>query len=84
MALQKHQRLLIEVRDILLERRVGAFLENEQLRIADAALESLRETGRRQLVVAPIRDLRRRSNAAEVCFHVVSENGIRLSDEVRN
>ena len=47
-------------------------------------LQSFREARRRQLIVAPERDLRRRRNSPEVRLHVVSENGIRLLDEVRH
>ena len=82
--MKERQRLLIEFADILIERRVRAPLEDEELRIADAAPQSIRKTRRRQLIVAPERDLRRRSDSPEVCFHVVSENGLRLFDEVRH
>ena len=62
--LQERQRLLIELCDILIKRRVRAPLEDEELRIADAALQSIRETRRRQLIVAPECDLRRRGEFA--------------------
>ena len=75
---QERQRFLIEVGDILIKRRVRAVLKDEQLRIADAALQSIRKTRRRQPIVAPEGDLRRRGDSPEVCFHAVSENGIRL------
>ena len=84
MPLQERQRLLIEFGDLLIKRRVRALLKDKELRISDAALQSIRKTRRRQLIVAPERDLRRRGNSPEVSFHVVSENGIRLLDEVRH
>jgi hypothetical protein len=84
MSMQERQRLLIELCDILVKRRVRAPLEDEELRIADAALQSIPEARRRQPIVAPDCDLRRRGNSPEVCFDVVSENCIRLFDEVRH
>ena len=84
MALQERQRLLIELLDILVERRVRSSLEDQQLGIANATLQSIRETGRCQLIVAPECDLRRRGDAPELRFHVVSDHGIRLLDEVRH
>ena len=82
--LQERQRLLIEFGDILIKGRVRTPLKDEKLRIADAALQSIRKTRRRQLIVAPECDLRRRTDSLELRFHVVSENGVRLLDEVRH
>ena len=84
MPLQERQRLLIELRNVLVQRRVRTPFEDQDLRTADAALQSIRKTSRRQLIVAPERDLRRRGDSPELCIHVVSENGIRLLDEVRH
>ncbi len=58
--LQERQALLIELRDIFVKRRVRAPFEEEQLRIANAALEPICETRRRQLIAAPECDLGRR------------------------
>lgn len=62
--LQERQRPLIEFCDVLVERRVRTPFEDEELGIADAALESIPETRRRQLIVTSECDLRRRGNSA--------------------
>jgi hypothetical protein len=76
MALQKCQGLLIEFRDMLVQRRVRAVLKHEELRMADSALQSICKTRRRQLIAAPECDLRRRPDSLEVRVHVMSENGV--------
>src|SRR5262245_32572517 len=84
MALQESQRLVIELGDIFVERRVRAALEDQELGIADAGLQSIGKTRRRQLIVAPERDQRRRADSSEMRVHVMSEHGVRLLDEVRD
>jgi hypothetical protein len=56
---------VIEFCDVLVERCVRARVEGEQLGVADTARQAVRET-RRELIVAPERDLRRRGNAPEM------------------
>lgn len=84
MPLQERQRVQVELGDILVQRRVCAPFEDDELRIADAAPQSFRKPRRRQLIVTPERDLRRCGNPIEMRFHVVSEYGIGLSNEVRH
>ena len=60
-------------------RGVRARTVNKELGVADAALQAIRETRLRELIMP---DLRRRGNVPEMSFHVVSENGIRLLDEI--
>ena len=81
---QERQRPQVELGDVLVEGRMRAPVEDEQFGVPDAALESIRESGGRELIVASDRDLRRRANAAERRLHVVSKNGIRLLDERRH
>jgi hypothetical protein len=80
--LEERQRPLIEFCDVLVQRRVRALFEDEELGVTDAALQPIRKARRCQLIVAPECDLGRCGNAPELGFHVVSENGVRLVDEV--
>src|SRR5882724_4599822 len=59
LALQERQRLAVEFGDVLVDRGVGAALEDHQLASRDAALHRLREAGRGDDVVATEGDLRR-------------------------
>ena len=79
---QERQGLVVEFCDVLIERRVGAPFEHQEFSVADTALQRIRETHRRELIVASERDLRRRGNSPEMSFDVMSQNSVRLLDEI--
>ena len=84
MTTQERQRPLIECLNVLVEGRVRAPVEDEQFGVPDATREPVCETGRRELIVTPERDLRRGDNLHEMFLDVMSENGIRLLEELRH
>ena len=81
---QKRQRLLIEFLDALVHGRVRTSVEHEQFGISDAVLQSIGETGGRELIAGPDGDVRRSENSSEMCLHIMREDGIRLLEEIRH
>src|SRR4030095_16892632 len=84
MAEQKRQRLVMELLDLLVEWRVRAPLEDQQFGITNAALQSVGETRRGELVVTAECDQSGHSDATELRLHVVCDHGIGLPHEVLN
>ena len=82
-ALQKLQRLVVELPYFFIDRRVRTAFKDQQLGIANITGHPIREaSGGRQVVTSECY-LRGRGNPAKVRFRVVGYHGIRLLDESR-
>ena len=80
-ALEKTQRLLVELGDVLVDGSMRAALEDRQLAPADAVLHRFRETGGGDGVVAAEGDLGRGLDARERGRGIVGDHRIRLAHE---
>jgi hypothetical protein len=75
-ALEELQALLIELLDLLIERCVCASLEDQDLTVANLALDAIRKAGGSQGIMAPECYLRWRLNPAKLRFHIVCDHRI--------
>src|SRR6516165_7669893 len=78
---QERQRLRVELLDVLIDRRVCAVVEDEQLRVLDGLRKRTGEPGRYGRIEPPERDLRRSLNATKHLGRVVREHGVGLAQE---
>src|SRR5262249_15762818 len=80
-ALQERQRLLIELLNLLIDRRVRASFKDQQFGAANIVLHPIRKPGGGHQVVSPKCDLLRRGDPAQLRLHIVGYHGIRLLEE---
>src|SRR5215469_11654825 len=71
----------VELRDVLVDRRVRAALEDDEFRAADRLGERAGEADRGHRVVLAEGDLGGRLDEAERAGHIVREHGVGLTEE---
>src|SRR5580692_5425422 len=78
---QEVHRPRVELRDVLVDRRMGAVLEDDELRVLDPFGQRAGEPGRGRGVALAEGDLGRGLDAAEHAGRVMREHRVRLAQE---
>ena len=83
MALQECQGLLVELLDLLIDRRVRALFKDQQFGAAYGTCHLIRETSRRRQVVTPKSDLRWYRDLAQLRRGIMRDHGVGLLEKTR-